>query len=124
MIHSLQFTSRQTLDVIVKRTIAIYRWAVVASFTIIGIGFLIAIVADQQVETEMSDPLTIASRLFDLQASGFFGAGISVMVLTPIVMIAIAAVTFFRAGDQRYGLITSAVAAILSLSIAISFVIG
>lgn len=124
MTDSTQPNSRETLDLIIRNTILTYRWAVIVSFALIGAGFLIAIAADQNVATEMGDPLALIRQLFDLQASGFFGIGIGVMILTPIVMIAAAAIAFFRQGDRRYGLITTAVAIILSLSVAISFVIG
>lgn len=124
MINSTQLDNRKTLDIIIQRTIVMYRWAVIASFALIGVGFVIATGADQSVDTEMANPLALLRQIFDLQASGFFGIGIGLMILTPIVMIAVAAGTFFRAGDRRYGIITTAVALILSLSIAISFVIG
>lgn len=124
MTDSTQLTSRETLDIIIQRTILIYRYAVIASFTLIGTGFVITIFADQHVDATMATPLTLVRQLFDLQASGFFGFGIGIMVLTPILMIANAAGTFFTTGDKRYGLITTGVAAILTLSIIISFVIG
>lgn len=119
-----QPTSRETLDRIIQQTIITYRWAVLASFALIGIGFLIATIADQNVDTEMASPVALFHQVVDVQASGFFGLGIAVMVVTPIVMIGAAAFRFMASGDRRYALITMAVAIILSLSIAISFVIG
>lgn len=124
MTDSTQLTSRETLDIIIQRTIAIYRGAVVASFAFIGVGFLITILADQIVESEMASPATLLRQVLNLEAAGYFGIGIAVMILTPIIMIANAAVIFLTSGDRRYGLVTSAVAAILLLSIIISFVIG
>lgn len=124
MTKSPQLTSRDTLNVIVQRTIFSYRWAVIASFAMLGAGFVIALLSNQQVDSEMGSPLAIIRQLFDLEASGFFGIGIGIMILTPIVMIADASITFMKAGDRRYALITAAVAAILSLSIVIAFVIG
>lgn len=124
MTDSTQLTSRDTLDIVIQRTITIYRWAVMASFAMLGIGFLFTIFADQEVDTNMATPAELLRQVIDLEASGFFGIGIGLMILTPIVMIASAAVTFFGAEDKRYGLITSAVAAILLLSIVVSFVIG
>lgn len=119
-----QLTSREVLNIIIRRTILIYRWAVYLSFALIGIGFAIAILASQEVDAKMAGPGELLRQMFELQASGFFGAGIGVMILTPIVMIAAGAFSFFQAGDRRYGLITIGVAAILSFSIAISFVTG
>lgn len=124
MTDSTQLTSRETLDIIIQRTILIYRWAVVASFAFIGIGFLITVFGAQDIDTEMASPMTLLRQLVDFEASGYFGIGIGLMILTPIVMIANAAVIFFEADDRRYGLITTAVATILLLSIAVSFVIG
>lgn len=124
MNNPLQLTSREILDVIIRRTILIYRWAVYASFVLIGSGFLITITANQRVDAEMLGPIEILRQVLNGQASGFFGAGIAVMILTPIVMIATGAATFIGAGDRRYGLITYGVATILALSIAISFVTG
>lgn len=124
MINSPQPTSRETLDIIIQRTILIYRYAVLATFALIGVGFVITIFTDQNVDATMAAPLTLLGQAFDLEASGLFGLGIAAMIVTPIVMIANAALTFFRSGDRKYGLITTAVAAILTLSIVISFVIG
>lgn len=115
---------RQTLDTIIQRAILIYRWAVLLAFGLLGIGFVIALVRDQHVTTKMGHPNELMRQVLDLQASGFLGLGIAAMIVTPIVMIAAGAWTFFAAGDRRYGLITAAVAVILALSIAISFLIG
>lgn len=119
-----QLSSREALDTIIQRTIVIYRWAVTLTFAFVGIGFLITIFGDQNVDSVMGDPDTLFRQVMDLEASGFFGVGISIMILTPIIMIANAAYLFFRAGDKRYGLITSAVVAILLLSIVISYITG
>lgn len=124
MTDSIQTTSRETLDTIIARTITIYRWAVYISFAFIGAGFLIAALANQSVDAEMESPLRLTRQMLELKASGYFGTGIGVMILTPIVMITAGAAAFFKAGDRRYGFITIAVATILSLSIIISFVIG
>lgn len=124
MTDSTQLTSRETLDMIIQRTILIYRWAVVATFAFIGAGFLITLFADQIIDTEMASPYELLRQIFALDASGFFGVGIGLVILTPIVMIANAAVIFFKVDDRRYGWITMAVAMILMLSIVISFVIG
>lgn len=124
MTNAIHFDNRTTLDGIIQRSIQIYRWAVMAAFAFVGAGFLVALVSDETVATEMGSPQTLVRQLFDAHASGFFGIGIGIMILAPIVMIAAAAVDFFRAGDRRYALITTAVTAILTLSIALSFVIG
>lgn len=124
MIDSTQLTGRESLDIIIRQTILIYRWAVYAAFGFIGGGFLIAAIADQSVDAEMALPADLLQQVFDLEASGFFGIGIGLMILTPIVMITSAAYTFLRAADRRYALITLTVAVILSLSIVISFVTG
>lgn len=116
--------NRAVLDKIIGRNITIYRWAVLISFSIIAVGFVIAIIRGSDVDSSVGSPARIISQLADLEASGFLGLGIILMVLTPIVMIADAAIGFFRVGDRRYGFITSAVAAILLLSIVISYVIG
>ncbi len=124
MTDSTQLTSRETLDIIIRRTITIYRWAVVLTFAMIGVGFLFTIFANQNVDEVMASPLRLVEQAVALEASGFFGIGIGVMVLCPIVMIANAAFVFFSANDRRYGFITTAVAIILLLSIVVSFVIG
>lgn len=116
--------SRQTLDSIIHRAIAIYRWAVLVAFGFLAIGFVIAQVRDQRVGTEMGHPDELIQQVLDLQASGFLGLGIAAMIVTPIVMIAAGAWTFLSAGDRRNGLITATVAVILALSIAVSFLIG
>lgn len=124
MTDSTQLTSRETLDVIIQRTVLIYRWAVVASFAFIGFGFALTLFTDQTIDNIMRSPSVILQQVADLHASGFFGIGIGIMILTPIVMIANAAIIFLESGDKRYGLITTAVSTILLLSIVISFLIG
>lgn len=124
MNSSLQINHRESLDGIIAQTILIYRWAVIVSFAFIGAGFVIAVLSDEQVTTKMGTPAEIIDNVLNLHASGFFGVGITLMILTPIVMITAAAISFFRANDRRFGLITLSVAIILSLSIVISFVIG
>lgn len=119
-----QLDHRPTLNAIIRRAIDIYRWTVYASFAVIGIGVVLAFFRNGDVDTKMGNPGTIIRNVLDLDAAGFFGLGISIMIVAPIVMIATSAATFFRAGDQRYGLISTAVAVILSLSIVIAFVIG
>lgn len=115
---------RHTLNDIIRRAIDIYRWTVYTSFAAIGVGVVLAFFTNGDVDTKMGNPGKIISNVLDLDAAGFFGLGISIMILAPIVMIATSAITFFRAGDQRYGLISTSVAVILSLSIVIAFVIG
>lgn len=124
MTDSTQLTSRETLDIITQRTVFIYRWAVIATFAFIGIGFVLTIFTDQSIDTEMGSPSLLMQQVLDLEASGFFGVGIGLMTLTPIVMIANAAAIFFGANDKRYGIVTATVAVILLLSIVISFMIG
>lgn len=124
MTGSTQLTSRETLDVIIRHTISVYRWAVYVSFAMLGAGFLIAVIGDQNIGAEMAGPARLVRLAIDFQAAGFIGLGIGVMVLAPIVMIASAAVGFLQAGDRRYAWVTLAVAAILTLSIVISFVTG
>lgn len=115
---------RHTLNDIIRRAIDIYRWTVYTSFAAIGVGVVLAFFTNGDVDTKMGNPGQIISKVLDLDAAGFFGLGISIMILAPIVMIATSAITFFRAEDQRYGLISTSVAVILSLSIVIAFVIG
>lgn len=105
-----------------ESVIVIYRWAINASFALLAIGFLLTIFSDKTVDSKIGMPLQMLRDMADLQPSGFFGAGIGTMILAPIIMLAWAAYIFFRDGDRRYGLITTAVTGVLSLSILIAFV--
>lgn len=116
--------NRAGLDKIISRNIVIYRWAVLISFAFIAVGLAIAAFSDTDVDHSIESPAKLVSQIVDLEASGFLGLGIILMVITPIVMIVDAAIGFFRIGDRRYGFIATAVAAILLLSIVISYVIG
>lgn len=124
MTDSLQHPSHSTLRAIVRRTITTYQWAVYTSFAFILAGFVVAIVTDHPVETEMGAPSELLQRMMDLHPSGFFGVGIGLMILAPIVMVTDAALTFLRHGDKRYALFTGAVALILAFSILIAFIKG
>ena len=123
MINLHQPGSRSTLDRIIQQSIEIYRWAVLLAFGFIAAGFVVELVRNEQVPNEMGSPRKMIGQLVDFHAAGFFGIGIGVMILAPIVMIAAAAIRFFQSGDRRYGLISTAVAVILSLSIALSFIL-
>lgn len=124
MTDSMQHTSHTTLRTIVRRVIVTYRWAVYASFAFVFVGFLVAMLTDHPVETEMGAPSELLRNMIDLHPAGFFGVGIGIMILAPILMLADAASTFLRFGDRRYALITGTVALILAFSILLSFLIG
>jgi hypothetical protein len=117
-------TSRTTLRAIKHRTIRSYQWAVLGSFAFIFAGLIIGMVTDRVAETEMGSPLELLRRLADFHPSGFFGVGIGIMILAPIEMLIVAAITFLRRGDKRYAMITAGVALILSCSILLSFLRG
>lgn len=116
--------SRPIIKTINRRTIAIYQFAVYATFAFVFAGFAAAIFGDHVIETEMGAPTELISKLLDLNPSGFFGIGIGIMILAPVVMVADAALSFYRGGDKRFMLITCAVAVILIFSILISFIWG
>lgn len=124
MTDSLGHTSHTTLRTIVRRVITTYQWAVYASFAFILAGFLVALFTDHAVETEMGAPSELLGNMIDLHPAGFFGMGIGIMILAPIVMLVDAARTFLRSGELRYALITGLVALILGFSILLSFLIG
>lgn len=124
MTNPLLSTPQSTLREIRRRTITSYQWAVYASFAFIFAGLIVALFSDKAVETEMGAPSDLLRRMIDLHPAGFFGMGIGIMILAPIAMLIDAAVTFFRRGDRRYAMITTAVALILSFSILISFLKG
>lgn len=119
-----QMLNRPIIKTINRRTIAIYQVAVIATFAFVFAGFAAALIGDHEIENEMGSPTELFSKLIDLNPAGFFGIGIGVMILAPVVMVADAAITFYRGGDKRYALITCAVAAILGFSILISFIWG
>lgn len=119
-----QPTSQSTLHSISQRTITIYRWAVYATFAFVFAGIAIALFSDHDIETEMGSPANLISKMLDLNPSGSLGIGIGIMILAPIVMVADAALSFYRGGDKRFALITCAVALILAFSILISFIWG
>ena len=116
--------ARPIIKKINRRTIAIYQWAVYATFAFVFAGFATALFGEHELETEMGSPTELISKLIDLNPSGFFGVGIGIMILAPIVMVADAAISFYRGGDKRFALITCGVALILAFSILISFIWG
>lgn len=124
MTDSIRHTQHTTLRTIVRRVIAAYQWAVYASFAFIFAGFLVALFTDHDVETEMGAPSELLGNMIDLHPAGFFGMGIGIMILAPIVMLADAALTFLRSGDRRYALMTGLVTLILAFSILLSFLLG
>lgn len=109
---------------VIDATIAIYRWAVYLSFAFLGVGFVAALFSDHPTETEIGTPRDMLRNMLDLHPAGFFGVGIGIMILAPIVMLFEAALILHRKGDRRYALFTLTVALILSLSILIAFLRG
>jgi uncharacterized membrane protein len=107
---------------VVEDTITLFRWGYIASFTLVGIGLIVALVRDIALATELGGPGKIVGDVLDLDPNGFIGLGIGVMILTPIIMTIEVAVNFFRAGDSKFGTITAIVAAILVVTLALAFV--
>lgn len=92
------------------------------SFALIILGLVIAILRDESLATELGSISHVFDELKTGHSNGFLGLGILVMILSPIVSAATIAVNFFRIGDQRYGMITTAVFIVLMISIAVSFI--
>jgi len=92
------------------------------SFALIIVGLVIAILRDEPLVHELGSITHIFDQLMTGHSNGFLGLGILVMILSPIVSSATIAVSFFRIGDQRFGIITSAVFIVLVVSIAVSLV--
>lgn len=115
---------RVSIAPVISATISIYRWAVYLSFAFLGIGFVAALFSDHPTETEIGKPHDMLQNMLDLHPAGFFGMGIGIMILAPIVMLFDAAFILYRRSDKRYALFTLIVALILSLSILIAFLKG
>lgn len=90
------------------------------SFALIIAGLVIAILRDEPLSPELGAFGHIFDELVTGHSNGFLGIGILVMILSPIVASATIAINFFRIGDRRYGMITTAVFVILMISIAMS----
>ena len=117
-------TTHISITPVLRGAIRVYRWAVIFSFALLTVGFALTILTDHEVETEIGGPIAMLQGAADLHPAGFFGLGIGVMILAPIVMLIDAAIIFLRMGDRRYAGFTSLVALILSLSIAVAFLRG
>ncbi len=124
MTDRIRPASHVVLRTIIRRVILTYQLAVYASFGFVLAGFLVALFTDHPVSTEMGSPLELSRRMAELHPAGFFGVGIGIMILAPIIMLADVASTFLRFGDRRYALITATVTLILAFSILLSFLIG
>jgi uncharacterized membrane protein len=107
---------------VVEDTITLFRWGYIASFTLVGIGLIVALVRDIALATELGGPGRIIQDVVDLDPNGFIGLGIGVMILTPILMTIEVAVNFLRAGDAKFGTITAVVAAILVVTLTLAFI--
>jgi uncharacterized membrane protein len=90
------------------------------SFALIITGLVIAILRDEPLTGELGTFAHVFDELITGHSNGFLGLGILVMILAPIVSSATIAINFFRIGDRRYGLITTAVFVILMVSITLS----
>ena len=90
------------------------------SFALIIVGLVIAILRDEPLSPELGTFRHIFDELITGHSNGFLGVGILVMILSPIIASATIAINFFRIGDRRYGLITTAVFVILMISITMS----
>ena len=90
------------------------------SFAIIIVGLAIAAIRDEPLAAELGRIGKVTDDLLGGHSNGFLGLGILVMILSPIVAVATIAVNFFRIGDRRYGVISSAVFVVLLVSIAVA----
>ncbi len=107
---------QQQLDGIVKEILQTYRIAIYLGFAAIFVGFLIAIVSGDELSSELGNIGSIVRNLKDLEAEGFFGLGIGIILLAPIVMLLRALLGFLAIKDQRFVVFTGIVALILVAS--------
>lgn len=107
---------------VVEDTITLFRWGYIASFALVGIGLIVALIRDIPLATELGGPGKIVEDILDMDPNGFIGLGIGVMILTPIIMTMEVTVNFLRAGDSKFGLITGIVSAILVVTMALAFI--
>lgn len=112
---------RKDIAHIRENTVTLYRIGYLLSFALIGIGIVIALVRQTPLSSSLPPLDHIIQDMLDLHPNGFIGLGIGVMILTPIVMTIQTAISFFRTGDSRFGMITSVVATILLVTIGLAF---
>lgn len=91
-----------------------------SSFALILLGLLVAAVRGEPLAVELGSLPDVIDDLLGGHSNGFLGIGILVMILSPIVATATIAISFFRIGDRRYGLLSLAVFIVLIASIAIA----
>lgn len=115
-------TSSERAERVVEDTISLFRWGYIASFALVGVGIIIALIRRIPLATELGGPGKIISDVMELDPNGFIGLGIGVMILTPIIMTIEVTANFFRAGDARFGTISGVVAAILVVTLALAFI--
>lgn len=105
---------------VTQGAIRVLSWGWRISLTIIVLGLLVGLVRDEPLASELGSIRHVLDDLFTGHANGFLGTGILVMILSPIAAVATIALGFFRIGDVRYGIISTAVFAVLVTSIAIA----
>lgn len=90
------------------------------SFTLIIVGLVVAVTRDEPLASRLGSISQVLDQLVNGHSNGFLGIGILAMILSPIVAAGTIAISFFRIGDRRFGLITTAVFIVLLVSIALS----
>ena len=118
----LATTKHERSERVVEQTISVFRIGYIVSFIFIAIGLVDAFIQDVPLSSELGPPRELASDLLDLDPNGFIGAGIGIMILTPVIMTVEVAINFFREHDKRFGAITAVVAAILIVTCTLAVV--
>lgn len=120
-------TTRETPETLARESRQVTQGAITVlsigwkvSFALIVLGLIIAVIRDEPLANELGSMRHVLEDLTTGHSNGFLGIGILAMILSPIIATATIAAGFFRIGDRRYGLVSTAVFTILVASIAIA----
>ncbi len=93
-----------------------------AAVVIMAAGLILAVVRQEPLPSTLEQPADIARGIVRADPEAIVGLGIVAIILTPFVSTLLIAVTFYRQGDRRYGLISGLVLLILLVSIGLSLI--
>lgn len=101
------------MEHITERAIRLLRGGVILSFGLIALGYLAALMTGQPMAPRLPTGTALWRLLRTGDPNGIIGAGMLVMLLTPMAMTLWLAGRFWRIGDARYAIVALVIFAML-----------
>ncbi len=100
----------------------VLRIGIAVSSACMAAGFLLSAFLDSAPDGSLERLLSLPAGRLAADPAAWLTSGIIALMATPVLRVAVAIIAFEREGDRRYAAISSAVLAIIALSVAISLI--